>query len=343
MSKLGKTSGVFLLLGPEEGDKAEYIRKLIQNVHKAGDDKPEVVKFYPYDLNIVDVIVYLRNGSLFSQYRVGILSTVEELTRKSDVQALVEYAQNPAANTTLLLLSDTIREVDKRIKAAVKKENTIIFWEMFENQKVGWVTNFFRKNGITIASAACQFLLEMIENNTQELRSVCGRLVHFFGKDSVIDIEDVEKYVYHSKEENVFSLFEKIAQRDFKAAVEILNTILLSGEAEPIRLLSGILWQLRKLDSFKRLHGDNYQVEEVFKRIGIMGKGNQKIYLTAHRQYERDEVEAIHSLLYEFDKRIRFAKSDLQKYLLELFLYYCIVRGGRGYWSLVGERFPSAE
>ena len=64
---------------------------------------------------------------------------------------------------------------------------------------------------------------KMIENNTKDLKSECSKLALFFGPGASIKTEELEKYLYHSKEENVFTLFESIAQRNFDLSLEILS------------------------------------------------------------------------------------------------------------------------
>ena len=330
MSKLG---GVFLLLGPEEGTKSQYVDDLKKKLTKKHGEEPEISKFYAHDVLLIDLIARLRNGSLFAEHILVTLDNVETITKKADIRLLIQYVKNPSLHTTFLLVSRTVNEIDKSIRAAVPKENTVIFWEMFENQKLGWIMSYFQRKRIQVETVVAHTLLEMVENNTQELKTICEKLALFYGDGARIETEDIEKYVYHSREENVFSLFAKIAQRDFSASLAILDTIFLAGDAEPSQILSGILWQFRKLLSFKRFLINNYNTGEAFKRIGVTSKGIQRRYLAAHKSYNRTEIESIITLVYEFDLRVRSFRSDLQKLLLELFLYYSVVRGGRGFWQ----------
>jgi DNA polymerase-3 subunit delta len=214
----------------------------------------------------------------------------------------------------------------------VPKENKVIFWELFENQKKGWIANYFRKQRIEIDPQASLFLLEMVENNTRELRDTCEKLSLFFGEGSRIGYADVEKILYHSKDENVFTLFESVAARDFAAALEVLNQLLLSRDTDPVGLLAGILNQVRKLRNLKALVEQRYSLEEAFSRLKIRGKKVQKIYADGLRAYTLAELRDIVQLIARFDRRARSLKSTLQACLLQLFLYYLVVRGGRGSW-----------
>jgi DNA polymerase-3 subunit delta len=325
-------NSVFLLLGPEEGEKEKFIKNLKNKLSGEGNEIGEVHRFYGFDAKIADIISILQNETLFSENRLVILSNTELITRKEDINLITEYCSNPASKASFLLLSETIKGVNSRIERAVPKDNRKIFWELFENQKRGWIVNFFRRQGMNISSSACNDLLEIVENNTKQLRLECERLVLFFGKGAKIESEAIEKYIYHSKEENVFTLFDKVAQRKLDIALEVLHNLLLSREREALQILNGLLSQFRKLAALKGLIAGNYTLSEAFSRLRIKSKRVQKIYIESDKNYQAAEIKTIIMLIAEFEVRLRSVKSNLQAFLLNLFLYYVIVRGGKGAW-----------
>jgi DNA polymerase-3 subunit delta len=327
---MSKNDSLYLLLGPEEGEKESFVDQLIGRIAKSIGQAPEVHRFYSFDSEIPEVLAVLRNGALFSPYRVALLRNVELLNRKKDLDQLSAYAAHPAVQSSLVMFSEEIGRIDKRLERLVPKENKVIFWELFENQKTGWILNFFKKRKIRIDPRAVSFLLEMVENNTKELKETCEKLSIYFGEGSEIGYADVEKILYHSKDENVFTLFDKIATRDLDASLEVLAKLLLSREADPVGLLAGLLFQVRRLKSLKLLIEKRYSYQEAFAQARITGKRMQKIYSTALQHYSLQELQAIVQLIARFDYRVRSLGSALHPNLLQLFLYYLIVRGGSG-------------
>jgi DNA polymerase-3 subunit delta len=317
----------YLLLGPEEGEKRQFIKNYIQQVGEKFGEKPEILKFYTFESNMVDIVSILQNESLFSKHTVCILFDVETIKSGEELKILVDYLEHPSKTATLFLLSAQIGQINKKIVDKIPAGNKQIFWELAEARKQSWVHSFFRQHKIRIEPSALTFLLEMVENNTHDLRSICNRLALFFGPDTVINNEDLEKYVYHSKEENVFTLFERIAQRDFPASIEILHKIILSGESDGIRLVSGLLWQLRKLLEYKRLIKRNFHPGEISRTLRL-SKKNQHIYSLAHKNYTQQEIGSVLVLISEFDVGFRSMKSDLHTILLQLLIYYIVKRGG---------------
>lgn len=319
-----KKSNNFLLLGPEEGEKAQFIENYIKQIRESTGGEPEISRFYSFDSKIIDIVALLRNGSLFHDYKVVIINNIEEIKFSSDINLLTEYFENPVDNTSLIMLSNTINKVDKNISAKIPPSNKKIFWELFENQKRGWISQFFRQKSIEIDKSGINYILEMVENNTIILRKECSNLANFFGTGTQISLKDIEKYIYHSKEENVFTLFEKISHRDLQSSLEVLQKILLSGEITSTGILNGLLWQVRKLLSLKKLMNNNYHTDEIFKTVGLGSKRNQQIYLQAHKNYTKPEIVSLIVLFSDFEIFFRTLKTDLHFLLLQLLLYYII-------------------
>jgi DNA polymerase-3 subunit delta len=324
----------YLLLGPEEGEKATFMEKITHGLATKSGERPELSRFYAGDSRMADVIMCLRNQTLFSAHRLVVLGSAEEVKRADEVAALVEYLGSPAKDATLLLVSAGFAgEIDRKIAAAIPKENQKIFWEMFDNQKQGWVTQFFRQKKIAIDPPAVEYILDMVENNTRDMRVECDRLAQFFGPDTTIRLESVEQYIYHSKEENVFTLFDKICERALTDAEEVLDKILLSREAEATQLVSGLLVQFRRLAGFKRMLADNYVTAEAFPKLKIFSKKNQRTYSTGNKSFSTAEIEDILQLLAVFDERFRSVRSDLHALLLHLLVYYIAAKAGQGAWQ----------
>jgi DNA polymerase-3 subunit delta len=253
---------------------------------------------------------------------------VESIKGSDELKILTRYLENPAEDASLFLLSTGVQQVSSKIQKLIDPKKKVIFWELFENQKRGWVNKYFKNKNIMIRPEALELLLEMVENNTKDLRSVCNRFSLFFGSGSTITVEDIEKYIYHSKEENVFTLFERIAVRDFTASIEILDKILQSGETEGIALVNGLLWQFRKLFSFKNLSEKNFQREELFRNLQIRSKKNQKIYSSADKNFTKKEIVDIIKLTIECDIQLRSYRTEMHGLLLQLLLYYAVKKGG---------------
>lgn len=317
----------YLLLGPEEGQKQEFIESLAAKIRSKTGAPPETYKFYAFETNPGDIVSLLRNGSLFTPHKLVRLAGIEELKRKEDLAQIIEYCTKPSPDSTLVMTGEAI-QADAKLEKAVGAAGKKIFWELFDNQKSGWITGYFAKNGITIRRDAVELLLEMVENDTQELRKECEKLVLFFPRGAAITPDEIERFIYHSKEENVFTLFEEIVSRNLTLSLEILQKIQLSKDSNPVQILSGLLWQWRRLLALSTLTKRSYGLPEAFTKLGMKSKRHQKIYGEGVRNYSRIDLERIITLTARYDGLIRSTRAELHQHLLSMYLYYAV--SGKG-------------
>ena len=317
---------VHLLLGPEGGEKERFIGGLRASLEKAAGGGLEFSSYYPYDTSMADVVSAMRNGSLFSSSKLVRIGNIEDL-KKEGIDALIDYIKAPADGVVLLLVSDQI-QVNEWLKKAVPKSNTKIFWELFENQKQRWISSFFRERGMSIDDEALELMLDLVDNNTVDLREACERLALYFGEGHALTPEDVESRLFHTKEENVFSLFAKLAAGDLAGSLDICVKIIESGAGQAVQILGGLIWQFRRLHALRLLLDGNFDPGEALKRASIRGKRNGEIYLRGAEIYSTADLGRILALQARYDGLLRSTPSEAHRHLLSMFLYFVVVGHG---------------
>lgn len=315
----------WLLLGPEAGQKSDFLTDLKAKLAHELGSAPEEHKFYAFETEISDLLSLLQNGSLFSSHKLVLLHNAEAV-KAGDAKLLAGYLKAPSPDATLVLTSDETK-LDTLAKA-LPKDNVKVFWEMFESQKRGWVLNHFRTLGLTIDGDAADFFLEMVENTTDQLRLEAQKLLNFFEKGNTLTLDDLETYLSHSKEENVFTLFEQIAEGDFPRALEVLHKILASKESEGIGLLGGLVWQFKNLLGFQVKLLERMPPEEAFAALKVFSKKQQSTYNKGARRYTLRDLQNILTLTAEWDFRLRGFRTEYQGLLMELYLYHVILKKG---------------
>lgn len=326
---------IHLLLGPETGEKGNHLKMIRKALREEFKADPEIYRFYPFETLNGEIFTALHNNSLFSEHRLVLLSQAEDL-QAAQIKDLVEYVKQPSDSATLVIISSETY-ISNKISSAVPKNNTRIFWEMFDNQKPQWVRNLFSKEGFAITGDAVDILLELVDNNTQELRTSALQLMQFMtseGKDTVTE-EDVEQYIEHTRQESVFSLFEQIALGDYEHALDVLHTLIRSGEGDAVPLLAGLLWQFRRLASLNELLAMGLRWDEATKEVKVMGKSSaikrkkdQMLYTEAVKRYPVDACHAIIARIGEYDIKTREMGGDWQPVLLEQLIGIIMKRSG---------------
>ncbi|SIQ59401.1 DNA polymerase III, delta subunit [Alkalispirochaeta americana] len=339
---------LLLHLGPEEGEKQAAFLELRGALRNAYGQDLEEHSFYAFETPPDRVVDILQNGSLFGSASLVRYRAVEQLKRKEDILPLVRYAENPSKTSVLLLESSEV-SLHKDVKDAVGSRHTKIFWEMFESQKKGWLSGYFRRHDARIDPEALELLLELVENNTLDLRQEADRLMAFFGKQ--ITLEHVDQYIYHAREESIFTLFDAILAEDLDHALDIAVKLLMTMDA--VQVVLGIAWQVDRLFSLQTLRAGGVPqgklFEEQARRSGqrIAGKRLQKSLLGGISRYSLEDCRALRVLTGDTDALLRSVPATLHGGIVQQYLYSVISRKGR--WNVAAPfarrpwEFPGAS
>jgi DNA polymerase-3 subunit delta len=305
----------YLFLGPEIGEKQDAVEEIRRSLNGAGISFEET-SFYAGETPATDMVAALRNGSLFSDFRIFLIKNADALKKKDDVELLASYMKSPQDDTTLILTADAIG-LDERLEKAAGSQAKRIFWELFENRKTEWVSSFFHRQGYRITGEGIAAILELVENNTSALRRECSRLMLFLGKDRPADEEDVEKWLAHTREESSRTLFSRIAAGDLPKSIEILHTLLAAKEP-PQSILGGLAWNFRTFRSYLAATSSGAADEGEFRKIGLASKTRRKDFAAAARHYA--SADGPLALIGEFDFLIRSSGSAPEGALMDLLI-----------------------
>jgi DNA polymerase III subunit delta len=326
---MSKLPSILLYLGPEDGLRAEELDSLRSRIRKESGGEAAEHRIYLPDGTVSDAVDLLENGSLFAKHRLVIVSGAEQIRRKADVETIASYGESPPDDATLVLVSDAVR-LDAKLEKAVPPQSRKVFWELFDNQKRNWVVSHFRKRNVAITPDALELFLDLVENNTLELRTEADKLCVYVDAQAsqesshgrpTVDVDQVETFIYHSREENVFSLYKRIVDDDFPAALETVEKLDSSGEGGPVQLVGGLVFQVRKLVSLRSLLDNGVRHDEAFTKLGIRGKRIQADYRTAAERFDLAEVQRQLYVLIEYDTAFRELGSGLERTLMDMLVY----------------------
>ncbi|GEM_PF-123367 len=338
---------VYLLLGPETGKKSAFIKNLQKQCSDLYQGAVEFYRFYPFETEQGEAAEVLRNSSLFAEYRFVLITQAESLSANM-VQQLAEYISAPSDDAMLVLASSEY-SVHKKLQKAVPKDQEIKFWELHAQEKTQWIKEYFNSQHIDITDDAVLLFLDLVENNTQEMRAAADLFSSYLGtlgppEDITVTEKEIESFVYHSKRESVFSLFEKIIDRDFPGSLEILKTLQLSGELHPPPFFAGLLWQFRRLLHLLELRQQRWMMEEAMEKVQVLGKDhpvkgkrNKSIYRKGAEQYTIEQVRSVIVTIQQTESMLRDIRTDIHPLLIEMMLYRIIIRSGKP--PLPGEAF----
>lgn len=330
---------IYLYTGPEFGERKEQIEFIRQAQRKRFGDVDEYL-LYASDSKIEDVVAKLQTESLFVPATCIVLRQAELIKKKEDISLLASWLKSISAkpkesqdSSILILVSDEI-SVDAKLSKLVPKENQKIFWELSGARLEDWLRNYFRKNGYAIEQSALEEILELVEGNTEALKSECSRFFVVFEKGRTITEDDVDKLLAHNREENAFTLFNALCDNSETAAkrlensLGILEKILLSKANNSVMLLAGLISCFRKLQLWHLIHIGNYNPD--LRSSGFTSKKQISQYSRAAQIWTFGQTSAITALISKTDMEIRSGGLSLQKTQLSLLLYEIVMKNGGG-------------
>ncbi|MBN2547364.1 MAG: hypothetical protein JXB50_16290 [Spirochaetes bacterium] len=377
---------VYLFNGPEIGEKKEIIESIKKKVFN--ERSPVVYTYYcDESLNNADLIDTLSSGLLFSDKKIIILKSIENINFKTvkqlekfiisncfksdEFENLILNKLNDNNRKCLLsfyskdknnyVLSDSVKKKDKikilqifksinyfvnrdtylimlnetnekildELMDLILPEQNIMFWEMFESQKVEWIRNEFKKFGFFINNETINFILDMIPNNTLQLRDEIVKIVNLFNekgnkKNNIIELSFIEDYLEYSKEESIFSLYNSMLNGNLEKSLIILNNIINSDEAG---LLNGLAWAhrrfLRVLDLYEN---QGKTLNEIFNNLKILSRKNQDDLKKGIERYEFDFAANMFYLISELDYYLKILPDKLKLIKLQEFIINFIGR-----------------
>ncbi|MDR2543059.1 MAG: DNA polymerase III subunit delta [Treponema sp.] len=311
---------VYIFLGPEAGKKKDTVNVIKERF--INKKETEEFVFYADETPASRIADILQTMSLFAEKRVIVVKNAETIKNKDDINLLVSCINNIEENTLLFLLSD-----ENRIEAGFDKinANRQVFYEMFERDKIEWVRDFFKREGLNIDKNGIAIILEMVENNTDALRQECSRLINFLhgsdsSKDKNINVQDIEKWLSHNREESAFTLFSRIAAGDLSKALESLTIMLAAKERAP-GILAGLSWCFGKLrDYLSLVETGNANNSFELKKIGIYSPKSKDDYAAASQRYNTESTEACLALTAKYDVLMRSPLSVMENILMHRYI-----------------------
>ncbi len=126
----------------------------------------------------------------------------------------------------------------------------------------------FLISGKSISISAINLLIEIVNQDVQTLHSEIRKLVLFSGKKTRIDVDDVNRCILSSKEEDAFSLVNAIVEKNGSKAILLLKRKMVD-EYQVLPILGLIRWHFKVLMKIKIFLRDGTSEREYQKKLGL--------------------------------------------------------------------------
>lgn len=336
---------IYILLGPEEGEKQNWLDRERKRILTEYPDA-EMYSFFGGEDEGEMLSGVLSQSSLFSSFRFAVVKHFEN-AKKTDAltEAVAAFAKEDAEDAELVILSSetNLTSFPKELQS-LKKDNVITFWELRDDEKKNWIRHYCRKEGFVISQPAIDEILSSVDNNTQEMKNLVSSIILFLrlsdkGK-STIDLEEIETYSARTKGETGYTLFKAIAEADLEHALLIVSSILLYDQREMVPAFSVLANQFRLLEACLSAKANRMSEAEIFKTVtyistyssgksrpGIFFK-DQDTFRKGMKNYSLSDVQNIILYLATMDSEIKGTATEMAKTVYEAIIYHIIVEKG---------------
>ena len=321
-------SPIYLFSGPEIGERNVAVAKVKDSLTKQYGAL-DLHSVYAGLTPISQILSILQTGSLFSNAVCVVLNNAHEITKKDEIEAIASWLKSSMSFPSFLILTSDEISINKSLENIIPKAQKQIFWELFENKKREWISRFFAKEKMRIMDEAIDSILELVENNTEMLKTSCSHLVLFFDEGKNIEREDIEALLSHTKEETPFTLFDSISHLNLSQSLTISQKLMQIKNTSPIQIIAGLTFCFRRLlDWHNIIKANNGFSEMAVKSKGFTSKTAIEQYKRAGKNFPIKDTERIISLLNHIDFEMRLMGGSFQNMLLEHLIYLIIAKKG---------------
>lgn len=317
----GSFKPVYLLYGEEE----YLIEKTIQTMKKQmlHPDWSEF-NFTTIDLakTPIETAIEEANNFPFGEGRRLIIGKNAMLftavTQKSSVEHRVEdllaYLEEPADFSSLVLVvpQKKLDERKKIVKEVLKKSRVVVAETLSPDEWEQWIIKTVKEKGIKIDREGLQSLLRYLPKNLLMAQQEIDKLALYSLNDTgeVLKIHDILKIISRTIEGDIFVLIERIANREFSAAYEILQELMKQNE-EPIKILALLARQFRMILQCKMMSKEGYSQKQIATHLKLHPYPI-KIATEQGKRFKEDQLIEIINQVAELDYHIKSGQRDKQ-------------------------------
>ncbi len=293
-----------------QGDESFYIDQVVDfmetNLLSDMEKGFNQTVLYGKDTDMATILNAAKRYPMMSDYQLIIVKEAQDLkwakeTEGSSKEAefALNYFEKPLPST-ILVFAYKYGNFDKRKKIykAIAKNGIIFQSDPVRDYKLmPWIEDFIKDKGYKIAPQAAALMAEYLGTDLSKIANEVEKLCLNISKDTVIQIDHIQKNIGISKEYNVFELQKALATRNVLKCNQIINYFADNPKANPmVMVMANLNSYFTKILKYHYLPNKN----DAAKELGV-SPYFIKDYEAAARTFGHLKTFDIISLLREYD------------------------------------------
>ena len=302
------------------------LRKIIKNSIPVAE---QAMNFATYDLAEIPLGLALDDATsvpFFGNKRIVIIDNPSFLTGDNkrqkvthDVESLEKYVLDPQP-TTVFIIFAPYEKLDKRKKIVklLQKQAQFIDLEDTNNQDMAQIIiEHLDKYSLKINNRALELLLQRTNGDLANMIQEATKLALYCYGKAEITIEDVEKVVTKSLNENVFDLVNAVLANKTPTAITLYRELRANGE-EPLKMNALLLSQFRLVLQVKGLINKVRNEKELATKLKVHPY-RVKLAKQISQKFQLPELVRAYLGIFNIEKQLKSTQRN-PDLLFELFM-----------------------
>jgi DNA polymerase-3 subunit delta len=269
-----KLRPVYLLVGDERHLEGNVVHALRAAATAGGIPGLNEDQIQAHDSDVDTALSAARTLPMMAKRRFVLVRGLEhwEAREGSESKALapldrlLEYAQNPAPSTTLVLLGGGLDKRRKLVTVA-RKDGWLVNCEVLSRGDLpGYIERAARERGNTLAPGVADLIAELAGPELGPVTDALERCCLYAGKEPVTE-DVVGECVVRLRTKTVWELVAAVGRRDPGAALTALDEVY-DPQDRGLRLLGVLAWSTRQLLRFESALSEGMSPNDAAVRAG---------------------------------------------------------------------------
>lgn len=318
----GQIDRLYFLHGKESFFHTEIIHSLLKKLITPDNREFNLESFDAKSSSVRDWLAAVKTLSFLGGTKVAVVRNLHEITLPpKESESLLDYAQDPIAETCLILTADKADRKKKIFKALTKIQAAVTCEAPKESALIPWIKKRAQCLGASLSMDAARLMVERTGPKPGILASELEKVMTFAGKKKSISDQEVLAVVGDVKLQNPFALTEALKNKDAQKTILLLHNQLDHGE-DPIKILGMIVWQFRVIWEVKSYQEQKLPPVKIAREMGAQLFLVEKA-LRHTKNFNRRELIKNFKNLTQADRALKTSGRPPQGILESLILELC--------------------
>lgn len=262
--------------------------------------------------------IVVKNASIFGSSKRKTTGDEDSVSKKDE--KLIKYLEEPNLNTVLIFCINGKIDSKKKICKLIKdRYNLIVTDDLKPKEIASKVEESLKKEGYKVDSNIAYFIVNNSLNNYDLAMNEVDKIKLYYGKGTIVKMDDVKNIVSHNLEDNTFKWIDAVMNKNMNEAYKIYDDLMIQKE-EPIKLMVMLSKQIRNTLLLKKML-NSYNKKDIMSTLGISYDFQYERIVNSSYSFKEKELEDYLVLLADFDYKIKRGKIG-NKLALEMFILY---------------------